>query len=90
VEFWRTLVLVIQITIEVYAVLVVVRLFVAYVVHKQNNLTAFVYRLTEPCLKLFRKLLPRRKTGFDWSLVLVILTLQLIIFLLVLLRYHLS
>ena len=84
-EFLRALVFIIRLIIEIYAVIIVVRIFVSLFVHKQNNLTAFIYRITEPVLKIFRKLLPRNTIGFDWSFVLAIVTLQIIIFLLMLL-----
>jgi uncharacterized protein YggT (Ycf19 family) len=82
VEYWRTLILVVRIIIEIYAILIVVRAFVAFFVHKQNNLTAFIYRITEPVLRFFRRILPRSKTGFDWAILLALIALTVVIFLL--------
>lgn len=88
-EFWRTLILIVSILVNIYAILIVVRTFVAFFIHKQTNLTAFIYRVTEPALKIFRKLL-RNKSGFDWSYVLVIIALAIIILLLMILSNSLK
>ncbi|MCL2474528.1 MAG: YggT family protein [Chloroflexi bacterium] len=74
-DFFRILIDMIRILLQIYAFIIVARVFVSYFVSKQNASTAFIYRITEPPLKLFRKLLPYNKRGIDWSPLLVLIAI---------------
>jgi len=64
--------------LQIYAFIIVARVFVSYFVSKQKAYTAFIYRITEPPLKLFRKLLPYNKRGIDWSPLLALIAIVII------------
>ena len=77
-DFLSTLVIIVRVLLQIYAFIIVTRVFVSYFVSKQNSFTAFIYRITEPVLKPFRKLLPYNKRGIDWSPLLALITTVII------------
>ena len=78
VDFFHSLIFIIRMLLQIYAFIIVARVFVSYFVSKQKAYTAFIYRITEPPLKLFRKLLPYNKRGIDWSPLLALIAIVII------------
>ena len=74
-----TVVKLVMIAFQVYSWLILIRVLLSWIRIPFYQLTAFIYDMTEPYLRLFRKILPASPSmAFDFSPIIALFVLQLL------------
>ena len=74
-----TVIRIVMVAFQVYSWLIIVRILLSWVHIPLYQITTFIYDMTQPYLKIFRKILPvSPNMPLDFSPVIALLVLQLL------------